>query len=190
MSFKTRLSLLYCGLCLSLLMGVSSPAQANITPTLDSISAFGADYLWEYELQVDNAQDVYSGNFFTIYDFAGFTGTTFEPNADWTFSSSLLGLDPANVLPADDGGIPNLTWTYNGQSPLIGPQVIGKFGAVSDRNYISNDNFAGRATNKVDLSGISNIGDVQVPTPTPEPTSMALLGAGCLGLIAKRRRKA
>ncbi|CAN5597477.1 hypothetical protein BH20VER1_BH20VER1_10080 [soil metagenome] len=91
-------------------------------------------------------QEVRTGNYFTIYDFAGFVPGSATQPAGWLFSSSLIGVTPPTVLPNDDPGIFNLTWTYVGTTTLIGPDFLGIFSAVSNTDQLTSANFTARAT--------------------------------------------
>src|SRR5712691_2646935 len=89
-------------------------ARADIIPSLVTGSPTGSGpYTYTYDANLTLQQRLVSGNFFTIYDFAGFTGTHSQP-LNWMFSSALIGTTPSTVLPVDSGAQPNLTWTYTG----------------------------------------------------------------------------
>lgn len=162
-------------------------ASANITPTLDSVTPSGSDFKWTYKVEVDAVQKVLTDDYFTIYDFAGYTGVSGAPSG-WTLITGLTGITPGDVLPADDGGILNLTWKRTGGT-LTGPMDLGSFWANSSYSQHTTDSFAGRAHRISNGAGISNVGTVDVPSGTPEPASMALLGAGALPLLRGLRRR-
>ncbi len=174
----------------------ASAARADISVNFHSIVPDVGGFRWNYEVDVTPFQEVVGTgqfpNYFTIYDFNGFvSGSDMAPNADWIFSSSNTGITPGDVLPNDDGSLPNLTWTYTGQTVLTGPQIIGIFSAVSPYSDMSLDNYAGLGTKNVtepmeDGQPESNIGTTVVPTP--EPGTMALLGLGVAPLLRRRRR--
>src|SRR3954470_2764504 len=105
--------------------------RADIIPTLSTVSPTGSNFTWNYSTNVTVEQMVRQGDFFTIYDFGNFsTGSNLQP-ANWTFSSSLVGTNPALVTPADNGSILNLTWTYNGTTAIDGSALIGIFSVVA-----------------------------------------------------------
>ena len=64
-------------------------AHADIVPQIgpsDVTLQLDGNYKWSYEGQLNPAQKVVAGDFFTIYDFNGYVpGTNLQP-ADWTFS--------------------------------------------------------------------------------------------------------
>jgi MYXO-CTERM domain-containing protein len=170
-----------------LLVASIGVASANLTPTLDSVTPSGSDFKWTYTAGVDAVQKVLTGDYFTIYDFAGFTGVSGAP-AGWTLLTALVGTTPASVLPEDDGGIPNLTWVRTGGT-ITGPADLGLFWANSGYSETVTDSFTGIAHRISDGSPIANVGTVEVPSGTPEPCSMALLGVGALPLLRGLRRR-
>ena len=175
---------------------VASVASANIIPELDAVAPTGSDFQWNYQVDVTLDQRVEPGDFFTIYDFGGFVpGSNMQP-AGWTFSSALVGLTPATVLPQDDLTLANLTWTYNGDATIIGPTDLGIFSAASTQSISRFDNFTASATRNgapADGTDIDNIGLVAVPVP--EMSALApIIGVAGLGMIGIanslfRRRK-
>jgi hypothetical protein len=100
----------------------------------------------------------------------------------WTFSSNLTGANPAGIVPNDDPGALNLTWTYTGPT-ITGQQSLGNFMAVSTFGKTRLDDFASRDFNLDTGKPVSNITSVDVPDPesgrvpdAPEPASLALFG--------------
>src|SRR5712691_2480318 len=137
--------------------------HADIVPQIgpgDVTLQLDGNYKWDYHGQLNPAQKVLNGDFFTIYDFSGFvSGTNLQP-ADWSFSSSNSGLTPAALLPLvnipggiiDNAGIPNLTWIYTGSTPIPGPADLGIFSAESLYGPVTLSSFAAEAT---ELSGFT-----------------------------------
>jgi hypothetical protein len=88
--------------------------------------------------------------------------------------------------------VPNLTWTWKGQSDLVGPQEnLGSFSALTTLGGTSVDYvdyFVSQAHSKF-LSGTDVSQDfTQVPAPAaPEPGTLPLLGFGGISLFARRR---
>src|SRR5437870_10784440 len=94
-------------------------ARADIAVSFVSVTGSGP-FTWTYSAALQPSSEVTSTpipnpdnttNFFTIYDFQGFTGTHSEP-AGWTFTTALVGPTPATTSPSDSATVPNLTWTY------------------------------------------------------------------------------
>ena len=177
------------------LFGLSAPAaRANINPTSETPTVTplgGGQFQYDYLAEVDAAQTVQTGDFFTIYDFPGFVSASAP--AGWAVSSALLGLTPATVIPNDSAAIPNVTFTRTGGN-LVGPQSLGTFSIVSTVSgplAEGTNNWAGRGTQSANGRKNANLTQVEVPTVvTPEPISMALLLPGLLPLgLAKMRRK-
>src|SRR5437016_4627871 len=112
----------------------AAPALADtLTPAFVSVTGAGP-FVWTYSVSEDAAGRVTSTNivsgggpgpttptdtpegaiadYFTIYDFVGFTGAHTEP-VGWGFESLLVGATNEALAPAavdDDPNIPNLTW--------------------------------------------------------------------------------
>ncbi len=179
-------------LLLALLAGMTGPASAgplDIIPLLNggAPTPLNPNFNWSYTAAVHELQRVEAGDWFTIYDFFGFTGTHTEP-AGWVFTSANVGLTPGDVIPVDNPGLPNLTWMYQGNT-ILGPMNLGNFTAVSTSgSVVALGSFSSRATKNVpglpaNGTKVSNVGSVPVPGPViPEPSTMALSGLGLLGL--------
>lgn len=139
--------------------------------------------------------------YFTIYDFNGFTGVASSP-AGWTFEMNFSGRTPSNILATDDGSIPNLTWIYTGSTDVAGGTTISGFSATSIFGPTTVEGmFSSQSTNNtgdttVQGTWVQNVGFVGVPNPNdlpgdeiPEPMTMGLMGSGLLGFALLRRRK-
>jgi len=63
---------------------------------------------------------------------------------------SLVTTAPAHTSPTDDPGLYNLTWTYNGTSPISGAAALGDFSVVADTNQLTTKDFAALATRSND----------------------------------------
>ncbi len=183
----------------------SGIASASITPVLSSETGSGSDFTFNYTISVDSNEQLVSGNygqcngsptlncgtFFTIYDFAGYitsTASTTAPN--WTSSVQLTGVTPNDQLPSDSGSIENITFIYNGataQGPISG------LGMFSVQSIYGSQNALGVFTYQAQkLTGTADqgVGNLVVPIGIPEPTSLALIGGGLIGLAALRRKLA
>src|SRR5438034_9279056 len=118
------------------LMAVNAPARADIIPqlTLTSPSPVIGGFLWEYDATLTHEQFLKSGDFFTIYDFAGLLPMSNSQPANWMFSSANVGRTPGAVTIVDNPGLPNLTWKYTGPDTSNGPTDLGIFSAKSIYN--------------------------------------------------------
>lgn len=183
----------------TLLVGIGGLARADIIPNLSTVTPNGSNFTWTYTAALTNDETLQSGNFFTIYDFAGYvSGTNFQP-ANWVFSSANVGVTPSRVTPTDNPSIPNLTWTYTGPNVGPGPVDLGLFGADSTFSNAKLGDFAAEAIKYApgkpgDGKPVDNVGSTGVPTAhmsvIPEASSLLLLlpGLAPLGLLLKRRR--
>jgi hypothetical protein len=185
-----------CILGLAAFSAMTIAAYADVIPTLSSIVPSGSDFTWNYSANVTVDQRVDHGDFFTIYDFGNFVAGSNTQPTGWMFSSALLGRTPSHVLPHDDPSILNLTWTYIGQNPIIGPAPLGIFSVNNNTNQVRTSDFAAQATRNGgpnDGTKISNVGAVSVPVPEMSALLpiFSVCSAGLLALLPSflRRRQ-
>src|SRR3954470_15117044 len=153
-----------------LTVSVITAVNADIIPTLSPVppAATSGGFLWNYTANVTVDQMVQPGDFFTIYDFGNFAQASNHQPDGWTFSFSLLGTTPSLVTPADDPNVMNLTWTYNGTTPINGSALLGDFSVVTDTDQLRTSHFAAQGTrNSGPNAGtkVDNVGQVTVPIP-------------------------
>jgi len=183
-----------CVLGLAAFAAMMIAAYADVIPTLSSITPSGSDFTWNYSANVTVDQRVEHGDFFTIYDFGNFApGSNVQP-AGWAFSSQLVGITPPLVLPHDDPNILNLTWTYIGKNPIIGPAALGIFSVNTNTNQAGTSDFAAQATRNGgpnDGTKISNVGDISVPVPEMSALLpiLSVCSAGLLALLPSFLRR-
>lgn len=192
-------------------------AMASLTPVLQNVVASGGGYLWTYNVQAASDQNITSGlaptvnpvgsnlglggvaSFLTFYDFFGFTGACSGPTG-WTCTAQNIGFDPFNVLPTDDAGILNVTFSNTSGVDINGNPVtnvgndLGNFTLESiydQRHQVSYAALAIKNSGPEAGSAASNIGFISGPNGpavVPEPATLALVLAG-LGIAGMTRRK-
>lgn len=193
-------------------------ARADIVPATSapvSVVANGnGTFSYNYLVNVTATQEVRPGDFFTFYDFNGFTGAvSYTPSAQ----AQLLGFTAASftpsvttvtgtvvgdfnqVTPFEDGA-PNVTFTYN--APANGPVLrggaatnmsvpIGTFTLVSTLPVAGVfESFVGGGTDQD--TGFQNVNGTNYLAPVPEPGEYAVAGifaAGLVGLMVRARRR-
>jgi hypothetical protein len=178
------------------LLAASTPARAHLNPTNASLpTPVMGGFQWDFDVLLSGDQFLVSGDFFTIYDFAGFVpGSNIEPNALWDFSSALVGVTPSGEIIPDNASLPNLTWTYVGPNTPNGPTDLGQFSAISTFGTPVSG-FYGAMARQVSIipavhgDPTMNKGPIAVPSNVPEPGTMALLGLGAAPLIGRLRRR-
>ena len=141
-----------------------------------------------------------SGTFFTIYDFFGYqTGSQVAPNGLWSNTTNAAGnlfLGPNPTLPpnppsVDRALVNNLSWQWVGgvRNGGVGGLNLGNFTALSNIGTVGSGIYGEQIRNPNSSSNNHSI-----PTPTPEPGTMAMYGVGLIGLIGfyrgRRSRKA
>jgi hypothetical protein len=175
-------------------------ARAGFTVTLDSGSPTGSGpFTYSYTASIPDGDQINPGNFFRIYDFAGYVAGTVTAPAGWVATTNNTDpVPPPSVILShgDDPTVPNLTFTYNGTSPIVGATSISGFTAQSTfplqgaiKDFVGRDT---KSTGPTAGSAVDSVGDIRVPG-VPEPSAvvsvsigLALLGLGC---AARSRRQ-
>jgi hypothetical protein len=176
----------------------ASAATAGLLPTSVTVTHEAGNYRWTYAVVLPTDLQLQSGDYFTIYDFAGrVPGGELVPDG-WTLGIAAIGGGTPDLLnPGDDPAVPNLTWTYTGEASLNGQIGLGNFWAVSSLGEESGrvGAFTSQTHRTSDGLGDRNITETIVPTgqgvtppSVPEPTTLALASVGLPFVVALARR--
>lgn len=178
-------------------------ADAGLLPVSVTVQPEAGNFRWTYSVVLPTDMKLQSGNYFTIYDFAGYqsgsgavSATSPDPSFAqyWALSTAAVGPTPNRLNPQDEPTIANLTFTYNGPTIPSGQLTLGNFAATSTFGTTAPSFFTAINQRSVGGQSDSNITSTLVPlgttTPppisTPEPTTLVLAGLG-LPLIGLRR---
>lgn len=181
----------------AILAGPAAGARAGLLPTSVTVTPESGNFRWTYAIVLPTDSQLQAGNFFTIYDFAGYVPGSESAPAGWTLTTQLVGTTPTTILPTDNPALWNLTWTYTGSTISGGQLGLGNFWAYSEYDLSTDANFVAQTMRTSDGKLDTNITDTSVPVPSgtpvvPEPTTLALAGLGLplLGLGRALRRRA
>lgn len=186
----------------------ASSANAGLLPVSVTVQPEAGNFRWTYSVVLPTDMKLQAGNYFTIYDFAGYkagsamvTSASPDPSFSqyWAVTTSNVGPTPDRLNPQDDPNLTNLTFTYNGPTIPNGQLSLGNFVATSAFSDTASSFFTATNPRAADGNIDSNITGTLVPTGeeipgppgTPEPTTLVLAGLGLpiIGLGRYFRRK-
>ena len=176
----------------------ATSATAGLLPTSVTVTPEAGNFRWAYAIVLPTDSQLKTGDYFTIYDFAGYVaGSAVGPDATWGVTVQSTTVPPPGVLPTDDPTKPNLTWTYTGPTINVGQTGLGNFMAVSTFEDRTDSFFTARTHRASDGKVDTNITTTDVPVPgagfpTPEPGTLILaaLGLPLLGVVGGRLKRA
>lgn len=182
-------------------MFAAGTANASIIPTLTSGPTPIGSGLFEYAYEATLASDqaLFDGSYFTLYDFDGFAGVG-AVAAGWTASTAFVGVTPSDVLPVDDPGMINITFTYSGPTlnfdadPANNVELtFAPFVLRSTLSGLGFDSFTAQAVKNDGLARgtlVSTIGSYASPggvIPEPATWAMLIVGFAMVGTSMRRR---
>jgi len=178
---------------LGLLASGAGQAHAGYIVNLDGnapVDVGGGLFRYDYvvSLPTGSNEQINSGDFFRIYDFAGFQASPAPITpANSSFATSMTNTVPPPLVAlknGDDPALPNITFTYNGSTPLIGGPE-GTFSIFSNSGTVQLSHlkdFVGTSFNTFTNSSVDTRADVLVPVPGAVPEPAALISSG-IGVI-------
>jgi hypothetical protein len=182
--------------------GVANADINPVAPGTATVTTVAGGYQYTYPIQVATNETVVNGSFFTFFDVQGLiSGSELAP-AGWTVAQNLtgptaLGTYTQSLPLVDSASIENVTFTYDGTTPIVGVSNLGNFSfdsiysqGTTSEGFTAVAEVTGTTTNN---SNATNYFGPTVPSvsPAPEPSeiaSFAIGGLGLLGLMLRARK--
>jgi hypothetical protein len=197
------------GLAVGIAAALGGSASAGLLPLSATVVPDGDNFRYTYGVMLTSNSTLQPGDQFVIYDFNGFQAGSNDQPAGFAFQTMNTGGNPGRTVPNDNPGMPNLVWTYTGDTPLIGQIGLGNFSALStkpesaastdfvSRTHVEDPNGEVREEDNITHTKAPLGTDIQPPPPeppppsenppgVPEPSTLVLVAAG-LPLVAGAR---
>jgi hypothetical protein len=208
--FRKLVSALVVLSSIGLLGGLAPRAHAGILLTNDPVitDLGGGHSAFDYGVSLAGTSQLFSGDYFTMYDVGGLVksdtlAAALPPGWSASISPTGLGTTPSGLSPTDSPAIDNVTFIYHGPTVTTpsGPVSLGTFRIVSTgndtvkgtNNFTSLTHYDSSKNAGQEEKTLSNY-SVPVasgqPNDTPEPATLLMVGLGLpfLGAAALRRR--
>lgn len=151
---------------------VGSSAQAGLLPLSATVTPDGDSYRYTYGVMLTSNSSLQKGDQFVIYDFNGLKAGSNDQPAGFSFNTQNTGGNPGRTVPNDNPAMPNLVWTYTGDTPLVGQIGLGNFSALSNLpESATSTDFVSR-TQVQDPNGDVRDEDNITPTKAPSGTDV------------------
>lgn len=168
-------------------------ASASIIPSFINTLTSAGVTTFDYDVNLDNQQNLITGSELCLADVVGLTGTPTAP-ANWTAVNQ-----PSSACPTPPGAgviLPNnpasVLYMYTGSTTIFGAPNgvdLGTFTLQSLYSATALDvAYGGLAQKNSNSTLTSNQGQVVGPSAVPEPTTTAMVGIA-LALMALARRR-
>jgi hypothetical protein len=155
-------------------------AEAGLLPLSATVVPDGDNYRYTYGVMLTSNSTLQKGDVFVVYDFNGFKAGSNDQPAGFAFQAMTTGGNPGRTIPNDNPEMPNLVWTYTGDTPLIGQIGLGNFSALSNkpesaantdfvsRTHVEDPNGEVREEDNITHTKAPLGNDVQPPPPPPD----------------------
>jgi len=195
----------FLGFCALLLL--SAGANAGIVIDLVSKTANANQFDWTYAVTLERDTLMAQNDFFVIYGIPGINNALWTPNtsdshgqtgvpgpADWQVSEPLSGPVPSFLAPNDKPNIPNVEislladTTIQARNVAFDPNGL-LLGTLTVTTPFGQNGIIDYTSISTQLSG-SDLNVVHSVTgPIPEPSTVGMMGAGLLAVVAFALRK-
>lgn len=194
---------------LALAAGLVPAARAGLIPNKVTVTPEDGNHRWTYQVVVTSDLYVSTGDYFTIYDFGGgIAGKEQYDSNLWTMTvapSTPVPAEYGQLSPNDNPNVENYTFTYTGQTTIVGSALIGDFSLLSPFD-IRTDSVFTSVNHRIDNTVVGpdprefNLTPTVVAVATnppddpptveePEPATLVLAGAALPVLLARRFRR-